>query len=109
MFLLALLLERVDEPERAIALLRQAGVSEPILLRGRSASAALSTEVPVFAGLRSLAAGADDDRLIAFGLAPLASTEEAQKALARLKLELDADHPPSGRAFGLPLIAGLQP
>ena len=39
-------------------------------MRARSAAAALSAEVPVFAGLRSLALGADEDRLVLVSLLP---------------------------------------
>jgi hypothetical protein len=58
-FLLITLLDQVEQLERAIRRLRDFGIPEPLVLRARSAAAALSAEVPVFAGLRSLALGAD--------------------------------------------------
>lgn len=105
MYLILLLLNRSDEPEKGIRRLREFGVSDPIILRARSAAAALSAEVPVFAGLRSLAIGADEDRLVLVSLHPFPSPEEAQRVVARIQLELDADHPPSGRVVALPVLA----
>ena len=70
MFLVITLLEQVEQLERAIRRLRDFGIPEPLVLRARSAAAALSAEVPVFAGLRSLALGADEDRLVLVSVLP---------------------------------------
>jgi hypothetical protein len=104
-FLLITLLDQVEQLERAIRRLRDFGIPEPLVLRARSAAAALSAEVPVFAGLRSLALGADEDRLVLVSLLPLASSEEAGRLVQRVQLEMDADEPPMGRLVALPVIA----
>ena len=62
-------------------------------------------EVPVFAGLRSLALGADEDRLLLLSLLPAPSAEEAERLIQRVQLEMDADEPPMGRLVALPVIA----
>ncbi|MFZ5467864.1 MAG: hypothetical protein ACOZIN_00385 [Myxococcota bacterium] len=106
MYLVVVFLNRPDEPEKAIQRLRQFGVPEPLVLRARSTAAALSTEVPVFAGLRSLAPGGDEDRLILLCLKSFGSPEEAERLVSRVQLEMDADHPPSGRIFAVPVVGG---
>ena len=105
MFLLITLLEQVEQLERAIRRLRDFGISEPLVLRARSAAAALSAEVPVFAGLRSLALGADEDRLLLVSVLPQSSGEEIERLVQRVQLEMDADEPPMGRLIALPVIA----
>jgi len=104
-FLVITLLDQVDQLERAIGRLREFGIPEPRVLRARSAAAALSAEVPVFAGLRSLALGADEDRLLLLSLVPQSSAEELERLLQRVQLEMDADEPPMGRLIALPIIA----
>ncbi len=66
--------------------------------------ATLSAEVPVFAGLRSLALGADEDRLILVSLMPDLPAEEVERLVQRVQLEMDADDPPMGRLVALPVI-----
>lgn len=105
MFLLITLLDQVEQLERAIRRLRDFGIPEPLVLRARSAAAALSAEVPVFAGLRSLALGADEDRLILVSVLPQPSSEEIERLVQRVQLEMDADEPPMGRLIALPVIA----
>ena len=105
MFLLITLLDQVDQLERAIRRLRDFGIPEPLVLRARSAAAALSAEVPVFAGLRSLALGADEDRLVLLSVLPPSSNEEVERLVQRVQLERDADEPPMGRLLALPIIA----
>nr|WP_233166652.1 hypothetical protein [Archangium sp. Cb G35] len=74
-------------------------------MRARSAAATLSAEVPIFAGLRSLALGADEDRLVLVSLLPSQSAEEVERLVQRVQLEMDADDPPMGRLVALPVIA----
>ncbi len=105
MHLLVVFLNRPDEPERIIERLRQFGVPDPLFVRARSTAAALSTEVPVFAGLRSLAPGADEDRSILVSLKTFVSAEDAERLVARLQLEMDADQPPSGRVIAVPVVS----
>ncbi len=105
MFLLIALLDQVEQLERAIRRLRDFGIPEPLVLRARSAAAALSAEVPVFAGLRSLALGADEDRLVLLSLLPQSDAEEIDRLVQRVQLEMDADEPPMGRLVALPVIA----
>ena len=105
MFLLIALLDQVEQLERAIRRLRDFGIPEPLVLRARSAAAALSAEVPVFAGLRSLALGADEDRLVLLSLLPQSSAEEIDRLVQRVQLEMDADEPPMGRLVALPVLA----
>lgn len=105
MYLVLAFLNRSEQPDRALARFREFGLPEPILLRARSAAAALSAEVPVFAGLRSLALGADDDRLVLISLVEFAGAEDLQRVLTRIQLEMDADDPPMGKVVALPLIA----
>lgn len=105
MFLLITLLDQVEQLERAIRRLREFSIPEPLVLRARSAEAALSAEVPVFAGLRSLALGADEDRLVLVSLLPQSSSEEIERLVNRVQLEMDADEPPMGRLVALPVIA----
>jgi hypothetical protein len=107
-YLVLLLLNRSEQPEKAVQRLREFGMPDPLVIRARSTAAALSTEVPVFAGLRSLALGADEDRLVLLTLHPFPSAEEAERTVARLQLEMDADLPPSGKVIALPVI-GVDP
>jgi hypothetical protein len=107
-FLVITLLDQVEQLERAIGRLRDFGIPEPLVLRARSAAAALSAEVPVFAGLRSLALGADEDRLMLLSLLPQSSAEETERLIQRVQLEMDADEPPMGRLIALPIIAAPQ-
>jgi hypothetical protein len=104
-FLLIALLDEVEQLERAIRRLRDFGIPEPLVVRARSAAAALSAEVPVFAGLRSLALGADEDRLVLLSLLPQSNAEEVERLVQRVQLEMDADEPPMGRLVALPVIA----
>lgn len=104
MHLLLVFLNQADQPEKAIERLRQFGVPDPFFVRARSTAAALSSEMPVFAGLRSLALGADEDRLVLVSLKSFASADEAERLVTRLQLEMDADHPPSGRIVALPVV-----
>ncbi|MBI3183166.1 MAG: hypothetical protein HYZ28_13600 [Myxococcales bacterium] len=105
MHLVLVFLNRPDEPEKAIARLREFGVPDPLFVRARSTAAALSAEVPIFSGLRSLAHGADEDRLVLLSLKSFASPEEAERLVARLQLEMDADQPPAGRIVALPVLS----
>ena len=75
------------------------------MVRARSATAALSAEVPVFAGLRSLALGADEDRLMLLSLLPATRPGRSRAAVQRVQFEMDADEPPMGRLVALPVIA----
>lgn len=105
MFLFLAFIDQPDGPERAVRRLREFGLPDPFVLRARSAAAALSLEVPVFAGLRGLAEGADDDRLLLLSLHPTASAAEAERLVARVQLEMDADDPPMGRIVAVPVLA----
>lgn len=105
MYLLIAFLDQVEQTERAIRRLRDFGIPEPLVVRARSAAAALSAEVPVFAGLRSLALGADEDRLLLVSLLPPSPAEEVERLVQRVQLEMDADEPPMGRLVALPVIA----
>lgn len=105
MYLLIAFLEQVEQAERAIRRLREFGIPEPLVVRARSAAAALSAEVPVFAGLRSLALGADEDCLLLVSLLPPSPAEEVERLVQRVQLEMDADEPPMGRLVALPVIA----
>jgi hypothetical protein len=58
----------------------------------------------VFAGLRSLALGADEDRLVGLSLLDLLQAD-VERLLARIQLEMDADDPPMGQLLALPVIA----
>jgi hypothetical protein len=107
-FLLIALLDQIEQLERAIRRLREFGIPEPLVVRARSAAAALSAEVPVFAGLRSLALGADEDRLVLLSLLPQSNAEEIERLVQRVQLEMDADEPPMGRLVALPVIAAPQ-
>nr|WP_239578189.1 hypothetical protein [Archangium primigenium] len=98
------LLDHVDQPERAIRRLREFGIPEPLVVRARSAEATLSAEVPVFAGLRGLVLGADEDRLIFLSVLDTGSAEEVERLVSRVQLEMDADDPPMGRLVALPVI-----
>jgi hypothetical protein len=104
-FLLIALLDQAEQLERAIRRLRDFGIPEPLVLRARSAAAALSAEVPVFAGLRSLALGADEDRVVLLSVLPHSDAEEVDRLVQRVQLEMDADEPPMGRLLALPVIA----
>ncbi|MBF5040927.1 hypothetical protein FGE12_00885 [Aggregicoccus sp. 17bor-14] len=104
MYLFLTFLEQAEQPERAIRRLREFGIPEPLVVRARSAAAALSAEVPVFAGLRSLALGADEDRLILVSLLPDFPREEVERLVSRVQLEMDADEPPMGRIVALPVM-----
>lgn len=105
MYLFLAFLEHADQPERAIRRLRDFGLPEPWVVRARSALATLSTEVPIFAGLRGLALGADEDRLLLVSLLPDAPAEEVERLVQRVQLEMDADDPPMGRLVALPVIS----
>ncbi|AEI67373.1 hypothetical protein [Corallococcus macrosporus] len=105
MYLVITFLEQLEGTERAIRRLREFGIPEPLVVRARSAAAALSAEVPVFAGLRSLALGADDDRVILLSLLPGVPAEEMERLVQRVQLEMDADDPPMGRLVAMPVIS----
>jgi len=104
-YLVITFLEQMEGTERAIRRLREFGIPEPLVVRARSAAAALSAEVPIFAGLRSLALGADEDRVLLVSVWPSASAEEVERLVQRVQLEMDADDPPMGRLVALPVIA----
>ncbi|EPX55958.1 hypothetical protein D187_008213 [Cystobacter fuscus DSM 2262] len=104
MYLLLAFLDHVDQPERAIRRFRDFGIPEPLVVRARSAAATLSAEVPVFAGLRGLALGADEDKLILVSVLQSLPTEEVERLVQRVQLEMDADDPPMGRLVALPVI-----
>jgi hypothetical protein len=104
-YLVITFLEQLEGTERAIRRLREFGIPEPLVVRARSAAAALSAEVPVFAGLRSLALGADEDRVLLVSLLPAVSAEEMERLVQRVQLEMDADDPPMGRLVALPVIS----
>jgi hypothetical protein len=104
-YLLIAFLDQVEQTERAVRRLREFGIPEPLVVRARSAAAALSAEVPIFAGLRSLALGADEDRLLLVSLLPASSAEEVERMVQRVQLEMDADEPPMGRLVAIPVIA----
>ncbi|NOJ96315.1 hypothetical protein D7W82_18085 [Corallococcus sp. CA049B] len=105
MYLVITFLEQVETTERAIRRLREFGIPEPMVIRARSAAAALSAEVPVFAGLRSLALGADEDRIVLVSVLPDLPQEDLDRMLQRVQLEMDADDPPMGRLVALPVLA----
>ncbi len=105
MYLVITFLEQLEGTERAIRRLREFGIPEPLVVRARSAAAALSAEVPVFAGLRSLALGADEDRVVLLSLLPGLPAEEMERLVQRVQLEMDADDPPMGRLVALPVIS----
>ncbi|MFP2957734.1 hypothetical protein ACLEPN_07860 [Myxococcus sp. 1LA] len=105
MYLVITFVEQLEGTERAIRRLREFGIPEPLVVRARSAAAALSAEVPVFAGLRSLALGADDDRVILVSLLPGVPAEEMERLVQRVQLEMDADDPPMGRLVAMPVIS----
>ncbi|WP_426752273.1 hypothetical protein [Myxococcus sp. Y35] len=105
MYLVITFLEQLEGTERAIRRLREFGIPEPLVVRARSAAAALSAEVPVFAGLRSLALGADDDRVLLVSLLPGIPAEEMERLVQRVQLEMDADDPPMGRLVAMPVIS----
>lgn len=105
MYLVITFLEQLEGTERAIRRLREFGIPEPLVVRARSAAAALSAEVPVFAGLRSLALGADEDRVLLVSLLPAVPAEEMERLIQRVQLEMDADDPPMGRLVALPVIS----
>ncbi|MCI0571640.1 MAG: hypothetical protein L0Y66_12885 [Myxococcaceae bacterium] len=104
MHLVLVLLERNEAPERAITRLRDVGIPDPFVLRARSTVATLSGEVPIFAGLRTLALGADEDRLVLVSLWAQADAAEVQRLITRVQLEMSADDPPSGRIVAFPVI-----
>jgi hypothetical protein len=104
-YLLITFLDQIEQTERAIRRLREFAIPEPLVVRARSAAAALSAEVPVFAGLRGLALGADEDRLLLVSLLPPSPAEEVERLVQRVQLEMDADDPPMGRLVALPVIA----
>jgi hypothetical protein len=108
-YLFLALLERVEQPERAIQRLRDFKLTEPLVVRARSAAAALSAEVPLFGGLRSLATGADDDRLILISPMPRLDAAEAERLVSRIQLEMDADEPPMGTIIAVPMFSAVQP
>lgn len=103
MHLFVALLNHVDLGEKAVQRFREFGLGDPLVVRARSAAAVLSAEVPVFGGLKSLALGADEDRLIALSLLTV-DAEEAQRLVTRVQLEMDADEPPMGRLFAIPVV-----
>jgi hypothetical protein len=103
-YLFVALLHHIDAAEKAVERFRTFGLGEPLMVRARSAAAVLSAEVPIFGGLKSLALGADEDRLVALSFVATAQ-EEAERLLARVQLEMDADDPPMGRLFAVPVLA----
>ena len=105
MHVILALLNHVDLAEKAIARFRAFGLGSPWVLRARSAEAVLSAEVPVFGGLKSLALGADEDRLIALSLVPIADRDEVERLVTRVQLEMNADDPPMGQIVAVPVLS----
>jgi hypothetical protein len=103
--LVLVLLERTDAPERAFGRLRVGGIPDPVVLRARSTMAALSAEVPIFAGLRTLTLGADEDRLVLMSFWPTSDAAEVQQMITRVQLEMSADDPPTGHIIALPVVS----
>lgn len=108
MHLFVALWNHSERPEKVVERLKSFGLTDPWLVRARSAAAALSTDVPLFAGLRGLALGADEDRLVALTVVSWAP-EEVERVVQRLQLEMDADEPPAGRVFAVPVVAATNP
>jgi hypothetical protein len=104
-FLFLAFLNRVEQPERAINRFREFKLPDPFVIRARSAAAVLSTEIPLFGGLRSLASGTDEDRLILCAWVRGIDAAEAERLVGRIQLEMDADEPPMGTLVALPMIA----
>lgn len=104
MYIVLTLLETNDTPATALARLKAVGIPDPMVIRSRSVSAALSSEVPIFAGLRTLAAGADEDRLLLVSFWPNSDAAEVKRLITRVQLEMSADVPPSGRIVALPAM-----
>ena len=104
MYLFIALINRSDLAEKTVARFRHFGLGEPWVIRARSASAVLSAEVPVFGGLRSLALGADEDRLLAISLLASEDPSEVERLVTRVQLEMNADDPPMGQVVALPVI-----
>jgi hypothetical protein len=104
-FLFLAFLNRVEQPERAINRFREFKLADPFVVRARSAAAALSAEVPLFGGLRSLAVGADEDRLILCSLMAGIDAAEAARLVQRIQLEMDVDEPPMGTIVAMPVVA----
>lgn len=104
MHLFIAIVQRADLAEKVVARFRQFGLGDPVIVRARSAGAVLSAEVPVFGGLKALALGADEDRLLALSLLPVSDGAEAQRLVTRVQLEMDADDPPMGRLVALPVL-----
>jgi hypothetical protein len=102
--LLLALIPHAERPERILERFREFGVPEPTLVRARSAAQALSPEVPLFAGLRALAPGADEDSLVLLATMN-APKEEVERLISRIQLEMDADDPPMGKLYALSVLA----
>lgn len=103
MHLFVAFVNHVDLAEKAIARFREFGLGEPWIVRARSPDAVLSAEVPVFGGLKGLALGADEDRLLAVAMAKV-DAREAHRLVTRVQLEMSADDPPMGSIVALPLV-----
>jgi hypothetical protein len=83
-FLAVGLLDRAGAPEVVAEHLRASGVPDPWVLRARSLGA-LTADVPIFGGLRSLASGADEDRLIVIAVLATDSGEDARAQLTKVE------------------------
>lgn len=104
MHLFLALIEKADAAERLIARFAQFGLGEPWVVRARSAAAVLSSEVPVFGGLKGLVLGADEDKLIAVSIVAVTDPVEVNRLVTRVQLEMDADDPPMGKLYAVPLL-----
>ena len=104
MFLAIGLFERVGAPDVLVERLRAAGVPNPWVLHARSLDA-LTAEVPIFGGLRSLATGADADRLIVLSLVPAPDPEELQRVLGRAE-EAARQAELNSQWVGFPVLGG---
>lgn len=78
--------------------------ARPTFVRGRSAAAVLEADVPIFAGLRSLAQGADEDRLLAIWLSPV-GPEEIAGELEKVRAALEEGDSPLGSVVALGALA----
>jgi hypothetical protein len=111
-FLAVGLLDRAGAPEVVAEHLRASGVPDPWVLRARSLGA-LTADVPIFGGLRSLASGADEDRLIVIAVLATDSGEDARAQLTKVEqaaqsAEVLVSHPAvqrAGRSMHLPQLA----
>jgi hypothetical protein len=108
MHLILCFLDYPDKLPAVIELMRRHELGDPLILRAQSAAAALSINVPIFSGIRSVLGQVNEDRLILVSTMNRSDDESLLTRVEKIQKTLDAEPPPLGKFFVVPL-ANVKP